>query len=247
MTSEKYFTILGIRFFAGTVREALALAMEGGLTVAPSGPGLSNLTDDDAYRESIENADLVLPDSGFMVLCWRLLRGKRLKRLSGLEFLKALIADEVFKSSDDQIWVMPDEVESEANRAWLRKRGIVINKADCYIAPDHGSGRVIDLELKTLAEQKKPRFIIINIGGGVQEKLGYYLMRQLDYRPSIICTGAAISFLTGIQAEIPTWADKLYLGWLLRCWRTPRLFLPRYWRARNLFFLLKKYGEKSPK
>jgi hypothetical protein len=42
---------------------------------------------------------------------------------------------------------------------------------------------------------------------------------------------ALATFLTGTQANIPTWADRLYLGWLLRIFQSPRTFLPRYWKA----------------
>ena len=49
--------------------------------------------------------------------------------------------------------------------------------------------------------------------------------------PVILCTGGAISFLSGGQANIPTWADRMYLGWLLRVIQSPRTFLPRYWNA----------------
>ena len=247
MKKEDFCTLLGIRFFTGTVQDALARVREGGLTVAPSGPGLADLPGDLAYREALENADLVLPDSGFMVMAWRLLGRKRLKRLSGLKFLQALLGDESFRGCGSMLWVMPSAGESETNMAWLQGVGINIERSDCYVAPEYELERVEDPELKAMAERLRPRFIIINIGGGVQEKLGYYLIRGLDYRPAVICTGAAIAFLTGRQADIPAWADRLYLGWLLRCCRAPRVFLPRYWKARRLFFLLWKYREKSPR
>ena len=58
--------------------------------------------------------------------------------------------------------------------------------------------------------------MIINLGGGVQEKLGLYLKRNLNHETKIICTGAAIAFLTGLQANIPNIVDKIYMGWLWR-------------------------------
>ena len=51
-----------------------------------------------------------------------------------------------------------------------------------------------DLSLLEIIENKRPKFIVINIGGGVQEKLGYYLRTRLDYSPAITCTGAALAF-----------------------------------------------------
>jgi UDP-N-acetyl-D-mannosaminuronic acid transferase (WecB/TagA/CpsF family) len=65
-------------------------------------------------------------------------------------------------------------------------------------------------------------------------------------RPAILCLGAAIAFLTGGQASIPPWADKLILGWLLRLLSNPRKFWRRYWDAVGLARLLWRYRERLP-
>jgi len=83
-------------------------------------------------------------------------------------------------------------------------------------------------------------------GGGTQERLGAYLKQNLSYRPSIHCIGAAIAFLSGDQVHIPVWADRLYLGWLYRCISEPRRYVPRYWDARKLVYLLIRYRERLP-
>ena len=38
---------------------------------------------------------------------------------------------------------------------------------------------------------RKPKVVMMAIGGGVQERLGYALRRQLSYKPAILCLGAA--------------------------------------------------------
>jgi len=73
--------------------------------------------------------------------------------------------------------------------------------------------------------------------------LGSYLKYNLDYKPSIVCSGAAIAFLTGQQAKIPSIFDKLYLGWLIRIIFNPFIFIPRYIKAFKLFFLMKYIKE----
>ena len=88
--------------------------------------------------------------------------------------------------------------------------------------------------------KEKPKYIMINLGSGVQEPLGYYLKNNLKFSTSIICTGAAISFLTGSQAKISPFVDKLGLGWLWRCIKTPKIFIPRYLGAIKLIFLIIK-------
>jgi hypothetical protein len=67
--------------------------------------------------------------------------------------------------------------------------------------------------------------------------------RHLDYLPAIHCIGAAIAFLSGDQVRIPSWADKLYLGWLCRCLSSPRRFIPRYPSAPQPIPLIWRYGD----
>ena len=42
-----------------------------------------------------------------------------------------------------------------------------------------------------------------------------------------MCTGAAIAFMTGEQAPINKFIDKIYLGWLMRIIWNPKLYLGR--------------------
>jgi len=86
----------------------------------------------------------------------------------------------------------------------------------------------------------------MGVGGGVQEKLGYYLETNAGYLPGIHCTGAAIGFLSGDQMFIPDWADRWFLGWALRCISDPQRFVPRYWKAGKLVELMIHWKERSP-
>ncbi len=112
--------------------------------------------------------------------------------------------------------------------------------SDHYVAPIYGKGHILDFNLVEILNTKRPRFILINLAGGVQEKLGYFLKTQLDYRPAIICTGVAIAFLTGRQARIPEFADRFYLGWLMRCLYKPGVYIPRYLSGLKLIPMLLK-------
>ena len=76
-------------------------------------------------------------------------------------------------------------------------------------------------------DEFKPRYIIINLGGGIQEILGIYIKKNSKFRSSIMCTGAAIAFLTGEQAPINKYVDKAYLGWLVRFLWSPKKYFKR--------------------
>ncbi len=222
--------------------------MGGGLVVAPSAPGLAvDLVRAPAYREALQTADLVLTDSGFMVLLWRLYTGERLPRHSGLKFLRAVLACPELKRLGAVFWVMPSEAEAGRNRAWLESQGFAVAADDIYLAPAYpAAGDLVDDVLVARIASRRPRVVMLAIGGGVQERLGYTLRAQLPYRPGILCLGAAIAFLTGGQASIPPWADRLVLGWLLRLISNPRKFWRRYWEALRLAPLLWRQRERLP-
>jgi N-acetylglucosaminyldiphosphoundecaprenol N-acetyl-beta-D-mannosaminyltransferase len=105
---------------------------------------------------------------------------------------------------------------------------------------------IADLPLLALLERVRPQHIIVTIGGGTQERLGWFLKRRLSYRPAIHCIGAAIAFLSGDQVRIPGWGDRLYMGWLFRVLSQPARYVPRYWGARKLFGLMRRFGERLP-
>ena len=239
--------ILGLDFFAGTVEQACARVASGGLVVAPSGPGLAyDLVHVPAYRVALEAADVVLTDSGFLVMLWRLRTGRGVRRISGLAFLRAFLASEAAKRKI--LWVMPSAEEMRRTIGWLRARGWATSEADCYVAPHYaGSGEIADGVLRKTIEERRPDFVVIAIGGGVQERLGAYLKRALSYRPGIFCVGAAVAFLSGGQVAIPPWVDRWRLGWLWRIGSNPRAYTPRYWRALRLGWWVMRYGRYTPK
>lgn len=231
-------TVLGIRFYAGTAAGAVAAGLAGGLVVVPSAPVLVRAADDPALAAALRAAAVALPDSGFMVLLWRLRGGRKLRRISGLEYLKLLLAQPAARAPGALFWVMPNERALARNRAWLESVGVPVADADCYLAPRYGDGPLADEALAAALRRRRPRHVILGIGGGVQERLGLYLQRALDWRPGIHCIGAAIGFLSGDQVRIPMWADAIYLGWLVRCVAAPRRYVPRYLAAARLAILM---------
>jgi N-acetylglucosaminyldiphosphoundecaprenol N-acetyl-beta-D-mannosaminyltransferase len=238
--------ILGVRFFVGDAQGAIdAVSRHGGLVVVPAAPALKNLAVDKGYREALLGADFAIADSAFMVLLWNLIDRNRIPKLSGLKYMRALIEEPDFKADRSTFWVMPTAVSAQRNLRWLRKNGIDVASEDVYLAPLYGPV-VGDEELLERIEARKPRHIVLGVGGGTQERLGLYLKQRLTYRPAIHCIGAAIAFLSGDQVHIPVWADALGLGWLYRTLDDPMRFFPRYWDARHLAGLLLKYRDRLP-
>ncbi len=212
-----------------------------GYTVVPAAPALARIDRDPEYARALVEADLAIADSGFMVLLWRILRRRKVTRISGLRYLLALLNESSLRESGTFV-ILPSISASEKTMRWFSEQNLSITEADTYIAPLYGSN-VVDESLVRLLNQSRPGHIIVAIGGGTQERLGWYLRENLSYRPAIHCIGAALGFLTGDQPAIPLWADRFYLGWLFRLLCHPLLFGPRYLSAFRLAVLIWRYGE----
>jgi N-acetylglucosaminyldiphosphoundecaprenol N-acetyl-beta-D-mannosaminyltransferase len=238
--------ILGVRFFNGDADVAIRqISAEGGVLVVPAAPAMVRLRYDEIYREAMVRADLAIPDSGLMVLLWKIARRKDITRISGLGYLKRLIGETTFRESGSSFFVLPTNTAKTKLLTWASTEGLRIEANDCYVAPIYAS-RVEDRELLDRLELRKPVHIVIAIGNGPQEKLGLFLRESLSYRPAIHCIGAALGFLTGDQVAIPGWADRFYLGWAFRLFAQPRIFIPRLTRALELPWLIFRYGEGLP-
>lgn len=237
--------ILGVNFYAGDVDGAIERMSRGGLLVVPAAPALKDMAADAEYREALLNADVAIADSAFMVMIWNLLERDSVPRVSGLEYLRALLPRRDFRRPGNTLWIMAGTASANRNLAWLRNSGIHVPEQCVYLAPIYGSP-INDPPLIEKIRMLRPKHVVITVGGGVQERLGLYLKRNLATLPSIHCIGAAIAFLSGDQVRIPVWADKLYLGWLFRCLSAPGRYVPRYWAARKLLPLMLRYRSELP-
>ena len=242
----RYQMILGVRFFIGNAQEAInEISREGGLVIVPAAPALKNLPRDKGYREALLGADFAIADSVLMVLLWNLMQRNRIPKLSGLKYLRVLIERVDFRQYGSSFWVMPSTDAAKRNAAWLRANGVPVVDENVHVAPIYGA-EIRDPELLERLEQHQPKHVVLGLGGGIQERLGFYLKQNLSYQPAIHCVGAAIAFLSGDQVRIPDWADKLGLGWLWRSVSNPRRYVPRYWDARHLVPLMLRYRDRLP-
>lgn len=238
--------ILGIQFFNGDVDNVIALMCQrGGYLVAPSATCFARLREDAAYRRAIVEADLAIADSGFMVVLWWLLQRENVQRISGLKYLTHLLPEVKRESNGEIFWVLPSERAQQKLLDWSACEAFPVASENCYVAPRY-KPEVEDRTLLTLIGERRPGHVIIAIGAGAQEKLGYYLRENLPCRPAIHCIGAALGFITGDQAAIPDWADRLYMGWLFRLIARPHNFIPRLVRGFELPWLIARYGNALP-
>lgn len=233
---------LGIPFWSADAESLLKEAdFQGGLLTVPSAPSLAEMSRDPFLRQAYSESDWAVMDGGYVALVLRVFYRRHWPRISGLQLLERLLGTNGHSRAvpfDERrvLWVMPSADEELRVRNLLDGLGFDPRRQHFYQAPLYRIQEDYDdASLREVVADFHPDWVVLGIGGGKQEKLGFRLREGLrrDGRPLpvILCTGGAIAFLSGGQARIPVWADRLYLGWLLRIMDNPRTFATRYWNA----------------
>ena len=218
----KKFSFKEIKFYSGDYDQIKYEFDKGGVLVAPAASALANIDTDKQYYSSLKNSKIAILDSGFFCILLRIFRFQKVKKLSGFLFLKTFLDN--FKNQQKILFIDPSKKSNILNIKFLKSKKIINFKT--YIAPNYNK-KFFDLKLLNLINNYKPKYIVINIGGGSQEPLAIYINKNIKYKVSIMCTGAALAFMTGEQAPINKFIDKVYLGWLTRIIWNPKLYLGR--------------------
>ncbi len=227
-----------INFANGEFDEIFNIVKKGGLVVAPAASALAELKKDKIYHQSLIHSDIALLDSGFLCILLRIFRDKDVEKLSGYKFLKKFLSTNTFKNKN-LLMIDPSKEDSYHNKKLLKS--YKFKKIYSYNAPIYADNKSFhkDKNLIKNLNQVKPDCIIINLAGGKQEPLGLFIKNYLSKKKLIICTGAAIAFLTKRQAPINDLVDKFYLGWALRLIFNPKNTYKRFlnsFKLINYFF-----------
>ena len=200
----------------------MGFTQHGGLVVAPAAPSMIALQTDLAFREAITQGDLAIADSGWMVLFWRILRGEKLTRISGLKFFRCLLELPEAREAGNLFWVLPSETAKQKTLAWSQREGFPLTSDDLYVAPRYLEGRpplatsehseggcrpslmpgdasiemgrdrarpsIEDAKLLGIIGERRPKHIVIAIGGGMQDKIGNYIKQNCGYHPAFIAS-----------------------------------------------------------
>lgn len=232
---EKIINFRGIQFYDMDFRHIInKLENKGGVLVAPAASALVNISNDHKYYQALIKSDIAILDSGFFCILQRIFKREKLSKFSGYLFLKQLIS----YLKDKKVKILsidPTKIDSELNKNYLNKKGL--HEVENFIAPIYSKDNIKDKNLLLRISQFKPDYIFINIGGQTQEVLGVYIKENTSSKIKIICTGAAIAFLTKRQAPINDIIDKFYLGWLYRLLHGPKNVTTRILKS----FLLIKF------
>lgn len=214
-----------------------------GYLVAPAASSLVNIDKDNHYLKALQKSSVAILDSGFFCILILFLKLKKVKKFSGFKFINFLLNDENIKNY--KILSLESSIENLNNNKYIfkLKKFKFIRQ---YLCPIYKQDLVYDKKLTTLIIKYKPKIIIINIGGGVQEKLALYIKNSSSWKTSIICTGAAMSFISDNSKffKITNFYDKIYLGWFVRSLNNPSFFYRRILKSLRLFSIVFKSKTK---
>jgi N-acetylglucosaminyldiphosphoundecaprenol N-acetyl-beta-D-mannosaminyltransferase len=237
---SRIINFLGINFYEAEYQTIInKLEKSGGYMVIPAASALAMYYKKKLYQKSLLKSTLAIFDSSFFCLLLLIFKFKKIKKFSGYRFLKNFISDLSMKNKKILLLECSDK-EKKINLLYLKSKKFRFVKN--YVCPIYNpnSKQIRDKYLIKFVKSYRPKIIISNIGGLVQEPLALYIKNNVQYKCSIICSGAALSFITGSGAKITNLIDYLNLGWFSRIIFSPIIFIPRIFFSLRLISIVFK-------
>ena len=224
--SEKYF---GIKYTFGkaaiysTIDEWLLSDKKGYVCVA-DGVTLSLSHKDKELKNVLDEAGMVVCDSGWVPLYLRSLYGIRREQYSGSDFLM----DAVMAKKYRMMFIGASEHTLEALKNNLAKKNERIWEMIFLPLPFLD---VAEFDYEKIAgeiNRENPDLIFVSLGMPKQELFMHKLIPHLS-RGVLIGVGAAFKFHSGLanQKRAPRWMIKAKIEWIHRIWSEPKKQLKR--------------------
>jgi len=234
----KIVNFLGIKFYNVGYQYVLDTLLKGRkYLVIPAAYALARSYYFKKELKALQKSDIAIFDSGFFCFSLRLIKNIKVDKFSGYKFLNFFL-DDVRNKNKKILSLDPSFEDLKYNKKYLQFKKFKFVKN--YVCPMYQDKVIEDKRLIKIINEYKPEFIISNIAGGKQETLALYIVQNATPNSSVVCSGAALAFLTGRQAPITNFIDKYYLGWLIRLIYNPKLYLSRILFSFKLFFIVFK-------
>jgi N-acetylglucosaminyldiphosphoundecaprenol N-acetyl-beta-D-mannosaminyltransferase len=191
--------------------------------------------DDDAFRQIMNNADLVTPDGMPLVWGLRLLGANGATRVYGPDLTPAVLtkAQEnhvpvgFYGGSPDVLAAFVDRVKEE----WPR-----LNIAYRCSPPFRALSREEEEVEQAEICSSGTKILFVGIGCPKQE---FWMARRKGSLPCVMVgVGAAFDFISGTKRQAPKWMRRAGLEWLFRLVTEPRRLWRRYLHQNPRFLAL---------
>lgn len=225
----------------GDIEKAWNLVKSGtkGHYVACSNPhSLVVAQSDTVFSQSLENADILLPDGIGIVLAAKILGINLKERVAGSEFFGAL-SEKAENSGGIKYFFLGSthevlrEIVSRLNKEYPN---IVVSG---FLSPPFKQEFTEEdnLEMIRQINEAKPDVLWVGMTAPKQEKWIYQNKDKLDV-PLMGAIGAVFDFYAGTKKRAPAWICKLGLEWMPRLLREPKRLFRRNFISSPLFLLM---------
>jgi len=199
--------------------------------VVTLGAEMANLAhDDDRYREVLNSAALVVPDTIGIVLASRWIGTPLPERVAGIDLIERLCALAAQRGLPIFLLGGAPGIASAAGLALEQRHpGLVIAGVESGYFRDEASGPVIERIRNSGA-----RLVLVGLGFPRQE---YWIHDHLAELGPAVCIGVGGSFdvISGRLARAPLAVRRVGLEWLYRLLHEPRRLWRRYARYNPRF------------
>ena len=213
--------VLGVQYDNVTMEEAVAAGrafLTGASTafcVTPNAEMAYEALHDEAFREVLNSADLVLPDGAGVVLGAKILKTPLKQKVAGIEFAQNMLP--VYEELGSRLYLLGSKpgVAELAAEKMLEKhpRLVICGTADGYFKDEDEVVRSIN--------EAKADALYVCLGAPKQEYFMYRHKDELNVR-LMAGLGGTLDGIAGTVKRAPKWMIKLQLEWLYRLIKEPR-------------------------
>jgi len=192
--------------------------------VTPNVDHLIRCHEDASYMELYRAADYVLLDSRFAAYLLRAIRGLKLPVCPGSDLFPMLL-DTIVKPADRVVLIGGTTEQAQMLAREYSLSNLRHHNPPMGFIEDRGAVE----ECLEFIERASPfRFCFVAVGSPQQELLAYELKVRARARGLVLCLGASLNFLTGVERRAPVWMRRVALEWLYRLLQDPRRLARRY-------------------
>ena len=188
---------------------------------------------DPSFQKVLDEATLVLPDGKPVAMACRWLHKRKQERISGMDFMPALLqkAHELkarvflYGSTDEVLKKIEQRMQADFPQAVFAGA----------ISPPFR--QLTDQEIKAHTSQingSGAHFVLVALGCPKQEK--WMAKNYKEINAVMLGLGGAFPVTAGVQKRAPVWMQKMALEWLYRLTQEPGRLFRRYFYT-NVFFL----------
>ncbi len=247
MSTRRTVLLLGVPIDAVTAAEGVARIREFLETpgrrhvVTPNSEMLVASAKSAAFRETLQTADLALPDSAGLLFAARLTGQHLPARVTGVDTVQAVCATLDGACPVFLLGAAPGVAERAAAALHAQNPKLVV--AGTYA----GSPRPEDApEIRKRIAAAGPRLLLVAFGAPAQD---LWITEQLPLLPTVrvaMGVGGTFDFLSRVQVRAPSWLRRLHLEWLWRVIQEPRR-IGRILNAVVVFpLLVLRHGRAAP-